>query len=415
MTEGTGRDIAQLYRALEVENAAFRPRLETVLEALVDEYGLDVLRDVLSDLVAALPNPHHRIFGRHAAAGGYHVTANFDTCIERAEPQLNGDEDEHVVHIHGALGARGELSSLGARLRVIEDGFPEDLVRRLDEILCSNDVKVVVFVGYSGSDFFDATPYLLSRLDMLKTKTVVWHAFDPGALTWDVDPAHVASDLLTQLVAAGVAVNVVSGLLGPLLAQLMPTYAASVVVSDRNHSAHRGRRFSRGATRCVEPRRPLFSRGWDIAKESLIRTPTVRPLAPEIGTGWPTRTGAQGDTAKRSKPGNALLPRLIPSVGRDLRSAMGPSCGYGASSLPPSGTFGGPSPFGARRIRRRGRKPRQPFSKHTGGWCSTCDACRTSDGSSVGTASKRLNVVSVRYARCFPDMRAWPLEPGSPT
>ena len=43
----------------------------------------NVLRDLLSDLDAP-PNDLHQFFAAQLRAGGGHITANFDTCIERA-------------------------------------------------------------------------------------------------------------------------------------------------------------------------------------------------------------------------------------------------------------------------------------------------------------------------------------------
>ena len=46
---------------------------------------------------------------------------------------------------------------------MIENGLPEAMQDQLDEVLGGEDVQALVFVGYSGSDFFDAGPYLLQR------------------------------------------------------------------------------------------------------------------------------------------------------------------------------------------------------------------------------------------------------------
>lgn len=154
--DGTGSALASVYASINAPNAYFRPRLETVLDALAETYGSDVLGDVLSDLGGALPNDLHAFFHRHLHRGGGHITANFDTCIERAG--IVGFDD--VVHFHGALSPTAEVATLGARLGVIENGFSTEVIASLDAVLLNPDVKALVFVGYSGSDFFDATPYL---------------------------------------------------------------------------------------------------------------------------------------------------------------------------------------------------------------------------------------------------------------
>lgn len=232
LAHGVKRAIESLYRRLRVENADFRPRLETVLDALSDVYGMAGLRDVLSDLMTAQPNRHHCFFAQHAAAGGHHVTANFDTCIERATADL-GDARHRVVHIHGALNL-DDLSALGARLQVIQDGFPVGLSDRLDTLLSSSEVQVIMFVGYSGSDFFDATPYLLSRAVRLRSKVVVWYEWGREPIRWGVDPTTVRRDLLTKLIASGVEVHVVSGPLDDVLVPLSGTWQLPAVALPRS-------------------------------------------------------------------------------------------------------------------------------------------------------------------------------------
>jgi len=225
MAEGTRRELGWLYHELQVANANARPRLETVLDAVTDVYGLGGLADVLSDLAGAVPNVHHEFLARHVRAGGYHITTNFDLCVEHAISTFDDNDRDRVIHVHGSI--RGDLSALGARLRVIENGLPEQLVRRLDEVLGSPDVRYLVFIGYSGSDFFDVTPYLLSRVDLLRTKAVVWHEYRNGPLNWQVDPAEVQRDLLRKLVDAGLEVQVVSGQLGDLFALSSASWATS--------------------------------------------------------------------------------------------------------------------------------------------------------------------------------------------
>ena len=74
MAPSTSGELVQLYRDLEIEHAEAWPRLETVLEALVNVHGPAGMSDVLSDLLDAPPNRHHRLMARHlAAAGGWHV------------------------------------------------------------------------------------------------------------------------------------------------------------------------------------------------------------------------------------------------------------------------------------------------------------------------------------------------------
>lgn len=217
LRDDTAGVIRDLYSAISVSNAEFRPRLETVLDALVEAYGIEVLADVLSDLEQAEPNQHHEFFADHLRAGGSHVTANFDTCIERARPPE--PRARSPIHFHGSLTSNDPLAleRLGARLRVIENGFDPRLRAALDEAVMSPSIRAVVFVGYSGSDFFDATPYLLDRIEHLKNRTVVWYEYAATDLEWLDEPAAGAIGLLAGLTDAGIAIRRVRGRLGDLL------------------------------------------------------------------------------------------------------------------------------------------------------------------------------------------------------
>lgn len=227
MSAGTRSEIAALYESLEVADAHARPRLETVLDALTDVYGLPGLADVLGDLADASPNAHHGFLARHVAAGGCHITANFDTCIERAGG-FGSRLSHRVVHIHGAMTADGDLASLGARLQVIENGFPNELKDRLDQILCSHGTRALVFIGYSGSDFFDASPYLLERAVALSGKSVYWHVYRAGPLSWGIDSESLDNtalrDLIGRLAEEGVRVQLVSGKLDDFLAHISASW-----------------------------------------------------------------------------------------------------------------------------------------------------------------------------------------------
>jgi hypothetical protein len=199
MAPSTSSELVQPYRDLEIAHAEARPRLETVLEALFNVYGPVGLSDVLSDPLNAPPNRHHRLMARHVAAGGWHVTANFDTCIERAAGPLPALALERVVHIHGAVEAGRSVEPLGARLRAIENGLPDAVAKQLDHVLGQEEIEVVVFLGYSGSDFFDVTPYLVSRNDLLWTKSLLWFDWAPHPLARQVAVEKVRTDLPRRL------------------------------------------------------------------------------------------------------------------------------------------------------------------------------------------------------------------------
>jgi hypothetical protein len=151
-----------------------RPRLESVLDVVAAEHRVDVLEGLLADLRDPPPNGNHQLFAQHTRCGGRHVTANFDTCIERA-----GGDPARIVHVHGSFTTDG-VEALGARLSRIERGFDVDQKTGLDAQLI--DTSVLLVVGYSGLDYFDVDPYWrdTAARGLLRGCRVVWinHAND---------------------------------------------------------------------------------------------------------------------------------------------------------------------------------------------------------------------------------------------
>jgi hypothetical protein len=146
-----------------------RPRLESVLDAAAAEHGIEVLDRLLADLREPPANGNHRFFAEHTRHGGHHVTANFDTCIERA-----GGELDRTFHIHGSFTDAGGVEALGARVGRIEAGFDNDQKAALDSLLGGTSTLIVV--GYSGLDYFDVDPYWreAAARDLLRDRKVVW-------------------------------------------------------------------------------------------------------------------------------------------------------------------------------------------------------------------------------------------------
>jgi hypothetical protein len=114
-----------------------RPRLESVLDVAAAEHRVDVLDSLLADLRDPPPNGNHQLFAQHTSCGGRHVTANFDTCIERA-----GGDPARILHVHGSFSTDG-VEALGARLSRIERGFDVDQKTRLEAQLIDSSVLVV--------------------------------------------------------------------------------------------------------------------------------------------------------------------------------------------------------------------------------------------------------------------------------
>lgn len=151
----TQENIHDTYAGLGID-PKFRPRLEAVLQVLRNVHGTSELENVLADLTSAKSNDFHRFFANHLDVGGRHVTANFDMLIE-SEMRTKADK---LIHIHGSFADSSGVDTLGATLARIEAGFSLEMRELLDSALLASDLKHIVFVGYSGSDYFDMTPYL---------------------------------------------------------------------------------------------------------------------------------------------------------------------------------------------------------------------------------------------------------------
>jgi hypothetical protein len=169
---GTADIAADYYQQLRVSRT--RPRLETLLEVARQVHGLPALVDLLSDLRRPPPNGLHEFFAAHASAGGRHITANFDPCIELAAAASGRRAD--VLHFHGSFADDATGDNLGATLARIERGFPADIRDRLTGTMTAAPGQVLVFAGYSGSDFFDVDPFLrqLAATTSLAGTVVLW-------------------------------------------------------------------------------------------------------------------------------------------------------------------------------------------------------------------------------------------------
>lgn len=168
-------EVREVYARVLPNGSRELPRLEAVLEIAAQVHGVDVLEQLLADLVDATPNALHRFFREHLQRGGRHVTANFDSLIEL------GSADVKPLHFHGALdGSPQQFERLGARLSLLERGFDPAMRDRLRSALLGTPNPTLVFVGYSGLDFFDVDPFLAGVSgDFAKAGgAVVWMTHD---------------------------------------------------------------------------------------------------------------------------------------------------------------------------------------------------------------------------------------------
>ncbi|MEV6839618.1 hypothetical protein AB0N17_34840 [Streptomyces sp. NPDC051133] len=193
------------------------PRLETVLGALVRACAGTPVRpmELLADVREARPNAGHDFFARHLVAGGRHITANFDGCVEQRYRELTGGPPRAglVQHFHHSFVGNPEGEGLGATLASIQSGLDPAHAEQLLGTL--REVGVLVVIGYSGSDFFDVDATVEAwRPGTLPGLRVVWihHHTEPGHPWHEVSPDDASVPRLVRLLAkAGAAVSVVCG------------------------------------------------------------------------------------------------------------------------------------------------------------------------------------------------------------
>ena len=179
------------YEALGVHRTL--PRLESVLDVSVAEYGVNILRDLLAPIHNTPPNANHRFFAEHTALGGMHVTANFDNCIEQA-----GADPSRVIHFHGRYRHPDDLTGLGARLSTIERGFDQQTRQELDEVI--DAARAVIVAGYSGLDYFDVDPYWRDAAErgLFEGRQVIWLHHTSDDVTVISGPDCKQKQLLTM-------------------------------------------------------------------------------------------------------------------------------------------------------------------------------------------------------------------------
>lgn len=298
--------VSRYYRKLDISDqrsgrARTSPRLETVLQVVETVHGQEVLADLLSDLKAE-PNPLHRFFAGHLSRGGSHVTMNFDTCIERAGG--DGLPPGAPLHVHGQLGSE----AIGATLARIERGLPKEIRAPLTETLLSPRVRSIVFVGYSGSDFFDVDPFLASlSSNALAGREVLWIEHKTDAR--EVEPKRRQ---LRALREAGARVREVEMQTRPALAEMGRSWSLTLGESEGDRRPWRSEVSIDGAMKrqasielfslmglhkeveaLLEPRGP---HDWELR----AHTRWAEGRYVEAGTAW-TIARAEGSDAARAE------------------------------------------------------------------------------------------------------------------
>lgn len=220
------RSVHHDFRAAGMVSASGRPksapRLEWVTEHLCRVVGDAALRGFHA-FADATPNDLHEFFAAHLSLGGRHITMNFDRCIEDAlgDPHIAGGP----LHLHGALSPTG-LGDLRTRTLELTRGLhPGDAASVIDAL---ENSRLLIFLGYSGRDYFDIDPFFraLARAhpDKLRELEVLWieHRTDGKALK-PIDsrcaPVIDGRSILQALEKLGASVTYVHGPTRGLVAQ----------------------------------------------------------------------------------------------------------------------------------------------------------------------------------------------------
>jgi hypothetical protein len=181
------------------------PRLEKVIDDAITVFGPECLKNLLF-FRDCQPNPTHFAIAEYVRRQRtYAFTTNFDTALELCDSSIpkwtNPDMPDPgwgLVKLHGCIG--DDVRSLGHSIRNIQRGVPiqfQNVLRRLLDDPCSE----FVFVGYSGSDYFDVTPFLYSlcqRENDHKPASVVWVFHSPNSTRNFPISAQQADDITTD-------------------------------------------------------------------------------------------------------------------------------------------------------------------------------------------------------------------------
>lgn len=192
-TFNTWHNLCKILRKARLEetsgNIKSIPRLEAILGNIVSILGCNIL-DCMSFLDAP-PNHFHYFFSHHISTNGKHITLNLDLCIENAikhfvpildyeiitpnsiPHNISGSKNKGwLLHLHDKIG--NNLSNLGLTIENVTKGINDDIKKLLFDLISDN--RVMIFLGYSGSDVFDVNPFfysLINHLD-LTGKQIIW-------------------------------------------------------------------------------------------------------------------------------------------------------------------------------------------------------------------------------------------------
>jgi hypothetical protein len=147
--------LAWVYRRFYPGGDRRCPRLEFVLECLdrvSTESGMPVLPQIMRMFGDAEPAGAHAALAQWTRRGCRIITPNFDTLIEQA-----GGSVAPGLHYHGTH----DSGYAGNTIRRLSRGLIPEIAAELDTAL--REARCVLFIGYSGSDWFDVVPFFCER------------------------------------------------------------------------------------------------------------------------------------------------------------------------------------------------------------------------------------------------------------
>ena len=160
-------------------------------------YGRKKCISALRHFAETEPNNNHMFLAECARAGATIITTNFDLCIEKAlgvEAELINNPTSHlgvnaipfgeannqfVYHIHGVATDENIEENLGTTVSKVSEPLPKPFCKMIKEALDRG--FCMVFLGYSGSDFFDVGTFfdeLVKNGETYGRGIYVDHCFD---------------------------------------------------------------------------------------------------------------------------------------------------------------------------------------------------------------------------------------------
>lgn len=161
---GVADDIQELFEKTSEITGRSCPRLELVVGEAVKVFGVECL-NLLSFFKHCPPNRFHRLIAKYIQEEkAWAFTTNFDKGIETCasipvhQSGTLGPENWGLVKLHGCIDQ--PLSSLGVTIENIQQGLPPSYAELLKALL-QDEGNTFVFVGYSGTDYFDVVRFFM--------------------------------------------------------------------------------------------------------------------------------------------------------------------------------------------------------------------------------------------------------------